>query len=110
MFLLKPRFFPQIKSFSLVQRFKSQLPESESRKPTLEIDPFQRSQFLKRPISPHLTIYAPQITWVVSIGHRVTGAGLAVGMYLGATSFGLGLSTPTEFCDMLHSFPILFNM
>jgi len=32
-----------------------------------------------RPISPHLAIYQPQLTWVLSIAHRVSGAGLAVG-------------------------------
>ena len=29
-----------------------------------------------RPLSPHLTIYRPQITSVLSIFHRLTGAGL----------------------------------
>ncbi len=29
-----------------------------------------------RPISPHLTIYKPQISSVLSIGHRFSGAGL----------------------------------
>lgn len=31
-----------------------------------------------RPVSPHLTIYRPQITSVLSILHRLTGMGLAV--------------------------------
>ena len=31
-----------------------------------------------RPLSPHLTVYKPQITSVLSIFHRITGAGLAV--------------------------------
>ena len=30
-----------------------------------------------RPLSPHLTVYKPQITSVLSIFHRITGAGLA---------------------------------
>lgn len=34
-----------------------------------------------RPLSPHLTIYEPQLTWLMSIGHRVTGAGLSAGIY-----------------------------
>ncbi|MEQ8665299.1 MAG: succinate dehydrogenase, cytochrome b556 subunit [Rhodospirillales bacterium] len=33
----------------------------------------------KRPLSPHLQIYRPQITSVLSITHRLTGIGLAVG-------------------------------
>lgn len=40
------------------------------------------AQRLKRPSSPHFTIYQPQITWVASIANRVTGVGLSVGMCL----------------------------
>ncbi|PIR37497.1 MAG: succinate dehydrogenase, cytochrome b556 subunit [Alphaproteobacteria bacterium CG11_big_fil_rev_8_21_14_0_20_39_49] len=36
----------------------------------------------KRPLSPHLTIYKPQITSVLSISHRLTGLGLFVGALL----------------------------
>ena len=86
----------------------SRLPESESRKSTLEIDAFERSKLLQRPISPHLTIYRPQITWIVSIGHRVTGAGLALGMYFGAISIGLGLTSTTDLVSAIHSIPVLF--
>jgi succinate dehydrogenase / fumarate reductase cytochrome b subunit len=35
-----------------------------------------------RPLSPHLQIYKPQITSVLSILHRITGAGLALGAVL----------------------------
>lgn len=33
-----------------------------------------------RPLSPHLTIYKPQITSVLSISHRITGMFLACGL------------------------------
>lgn len=36
----------------------------------------------KRPLSPHLTIYKPQITSILSISHRITGFGLYVGALL----------------------------
>ena len=36
----------------------------------------------KRPLSPHLTVYKPQITSVLSIFHRITGAGLTVSTVL----------------------------
>jgi succinate dehydrogenase / fumarate reductase cytochrome b subunit len=36
----------------------------------------------KRPLSPHLTIYKPQITTVLSILHRITGVALYVGTAL----------------------------
>lgn len=39
------------------------------------------SQRLHRPISPHLGIYRPQITWYASAFNRITGAMLSGGMY-----------------------------
>jgi succinate dehydrogenase / fumarate reductase cytochrome b subunit len=33
----------------------------------------------KRPLSPHLQVYRPQITSVLSIAHRVTGVSMALG-------------------------------
>ena len=35
-----------------------------------------------RPLSPHLQVYRPQLTSMLSIAHRVTGVGLAVGTLL----------------------------
>jgi len=35
-----------------------------------------------RPISPHLTIYRPQLNSVLSILHRITGIGLILGILL----------------------------
>jgi succinate dehydrogenase / fumarate reductase cytochrome b subunit len=34
---------------------------------------------LARPLSPHLQIYRPQLTSVLSIGHRVSGLALGIG-------------------------------
>lgn len=36
----------------------------------------------ERPLSPHLQIYRPMLTMLMSIAHRITGAGLAVGFAL----------------------------
>ena len=36
----------------------------------------------QRPLSPHLQIYRPQITTVLSISHRLTGLALAIGTLL----------------------------
>ncbi|MGD9658409.1 MAG: succinate dehydrogenase, cytochrome b556 subunit, partial [Methylocystis sp.] len=43
----------------------------------------------QRPLSPHLTIFKPILTMMMSIAHRITGAGLYVGMAL-LTLFLLG--------------------
>ena len=50
--------------------------DPDASKPTLNIDPFKKSQRLSRPISPHLLIYQPQLTWYLSALHRITGAGV----------------------------------
>jgi succinate dehydrogenase / fumarate reductase cytochrome b subunit len=34
----------------------------------------------ERPLSPHLQIYRPMLTMMMSIVHRITGVGLALGM------------------------------
>jgi succinate dehydrogenase (ubiquinone) cytochrome b560 subunit len=38
-----------------------------------------RQQRKVRPVSPHLTIYQPQITWYLSGLHRITGAAVGGG-------------------------------
>lgn len=48
-----------------------------------------------RPLSPHLQIYRPQLTSVLSIAHRFTGIALSLGsiplvMWLGAIAMGQG--------------------
>jgi succinate dehydrogenase / fumarate reductase, cytochrome b subunit len=37
---------------------------------------------VRRPLSPHLQVYRPQITSTLSILHRITGVGLGVGTFL----------------------------
>jgi succinate dehydrogenase / fumarate reductase cytochrome b subunit len=39
-------------------------------------------RLVRRPLSPHLQVYRPQITTVISILHRITGVGLGVGTLL----------------------------
>lgn len=51
-------------------------------------------QKISRPLSPHLTIYRPQFTSVLSILHRITGVGLVISLILvigwfAALSFGI---------------------
>jgi succinate dehydrogenase / fumarate reductase cytochrome b subunit len=53
-----------------------------------------------RPLSPHLQVYKPQLTSVLSISHRATGLALSVGMvvlvgWLLATAIG-----PEAYADM----------
>ncbi|VBB69408.1 Succinate dehydrogenase cytochrome b-556 subunit [invertebrate metagenome] len=46
-----------------------------------------------RPLSPHIQIYRPQLTSLMSIAHRITGVALVVGTlvltyWLGAAAYG----------------------
>jgi succinate dehydrogenase / fumarate reductase cytochrome b subunit len=59
-----------------------------------------------RPLSPHLQIYKPLITWVPSITHRVTGLGLGLGMLLVATwliALAAGPDAYAAVQDFVHS-------
>ncbi|KIJ62937.1 hypothetical protein HYDPIDRAFT_176335 [Hydnomerulius pinastri MD-312] len=49
--------------------------------PPAASDEILNAQRLKRPSSPHFTIYQPQITWLGSIANRVTGGGLSALLY-----------------------------
>jgi len=68
------------------------------------------NQRLKRPSSPHFTIYQPQLTWILSIVHRATGVGLSVGLYgfllgyLAAPVIGIPLDS-THIIEYAHSLP-----
>lgn len=61
-----------------------------------------------RPLSPYVSIYQPQLTWIMSIGHRVTGAGLAGAVY----AFGMASSLNStgnltlKICEMVSMAPL----
>ena len=44
--------------------------------------PEPRSDAQRRPLSPHLSIYRPTLTMMMSIAHRITGSALYFGMAL----------------------------
>jgi succinate dehydrogenase / fumarate reductase cytochrome b subunit len=51
----------------------------------------------RRPVSPHLQVYRPQITSVLSILHRLTGIGLALGTLLLVVWLGAAAAGPPAF-------------
>lgn len=63
-----------------------------------QVTPEVLQQRLRRPLSPHMTIYQPQLTWVMSIGHRITGAGLAAMVY--AFGIGFAVAEPKNFTEV----------
>ncbi|KAL3229009.1 Succinate dehydrogenase [ubiquinone] cytochrome b subunit, mitochondrial [Nakaseomyces bracarensis] len=57
---------------------------------TREEEALLNKQRSARPISPHLTIYQPQITWYMSSVHRITHLILGGTLYVLTILFGLG--------------------
>lgn len=68
-----------------------------------------------RPLSPHLQVYRPQITSVMSISHRITGVALAAGTlllvcWIGAAASGAeGYATVQGFIGSWFGKIILFG-
>ncbi|CAN5699581.1 succinate dehydrogenase, cytochrome b556 subunit [soil metagenome] len=56
-----------------------------------------------RPLSPHLTVYRWQITMAMSILHRITGVGLALGAILGVWWF-IAAATDAEYFASVDGF------
>ncbi|KAF2204433.1 succinate dehydrogenase subunit C [Delitschia confertaspora ATCC 74209] len=66
-----------------------------------EGDSILAKQRLRRPVSPHLSIFKPMITWYASSLHRISGVMLSGALYLfgfaylAAPSMGWHLETPS---------------
>ena len=58
---------------------------------------------MERPLSPHLQIYKPMLTMMMSILHRVTGAALYVGTLLLVWWLVAGATSPKAF-DTVQAF------
>jgi succinate dehydrogenase / fumarate reductase cytochrome b subunit len=55
----------------------------------------------ERPLSPHIQIYRPQLTSVLSITHRLTGVALSAGSLLIVAWLVAGAAGPTAYHDVL---------
>ncbi len=53
-----------------------------------------------RPLSPHLSVYKPEWTMVLSISHRITGVGLALGALILAWLFLAAASGPEYYAEV----------
>ena len=69
----------------------------------------------KRPLSPHLQVYKPQLTSVTSILHRASGAALSVGLLMFTWWLVAAATGPesyrifTSFCGSLPGIALLFG-
>ncbi len=55
---------------------------------------------VERPLSPHLFIYKPMLTMMMSIVHRITGAGLYFGTLLVAWWLVAAASSPNAYAGI----------
>jgi succinate dehydrogenase / fumarate reductase cytochrome b subunit len=65
-----------------------------------EIDTHNQSLAARRPLSPHLQIYRPMLTMMMSIVHRITGAALYAGTLLLAWYLIALASGPAQFATV----------
>jgi succinate dehydrogenase (ubiquinone) cytochrome b560 subunit len=63
------------------------------------------AQRKNRPVSPHLEIYQLQLTWVLSGLHRITGVGLAAGLYAVTASYAFGIVDTASLIALFTSLP-----
>lgn len=67
------RGMANLRPFQTTACTREQCPDAESE--------LLRAQRKRRPVSPHLNIYQPQLTWYMSGAHRLTGVALGGGTY-----------------------------
>jgi succinate dehydrogenase (ubiquinone) cytochrome b560 subunit len=71
------------------------------------------TQRMNRPVSPHLDIYQPQVTWVLSGLHRITGVAVAGVFYVGALTYLLHPIYPAidsaHLIEAVHNLPVWFK-
>ena len=72
------RFVSALSNLASTLTLRIRSVQTESLPPSAAVD-ILNAQRIKRPSSPHFTIYEPQITWIGSIANRVTGGGLSAG-------------------------------
>jgi succinate dehydrogenase / fumarate reductase cytochrome b subunit len=70
----------------------------------------QSSSKVQRPISPHLQIYKPQMTSVLSILHRITGFALSVGLMLLVYWLWAAAYSPTSLTGFYSFTSSIFGM
>ncbi|XP_044019166.1 succinate dehydrogenase cytochrome b560 subunit, mitochondrial-like [Aphidius gifuensis] len=81
------------------------IPSTVSKCMTTQIETYtQKNERLNRPMSPHLTIYKPQLTTILSITHR--GTGIALSLY--ALGIGAaGLFIPGGMLSMIQTIDVM---
>ncbi|KAI8851157.1 hypothetical protein BC829DRAFT_127555 [Chytridium lagenaria] len=94
----------------MTQHAKFSFTPKASSLPTLEIDAFKKSQERGRPISPHLTIYQPQLTWYMSAANRITGCAVGGLIYLGGIWYVIAPFNSATVATLVAGAPFLLTL
>uniref|UniRef100_A0A1I8E9Z9 Succinate dehydrogenase cytochrome b560 subunit, mitochondrial n=2 Tax=Wuchereria bancrofti TaxID=6293 RepID=A0A1I8E9Z9_WUCBA len=88
----------------VVRLLRTSVPQQSTKTPIQEWgwNYLLRQRALKRPISPHLAVYKPQVTWMVSGFHRMTGCAMAGTLLIGGVGFALLPLNFTTFIDFIR--------
>lgn len=88
-------------AFSLLStRTASNFTMTQAPNLSLDKDFITKNKQLNRPLSPHLSVYKPQLTSTLSIFHRITGLGASVVLYAGG--IGALFSTSQSFPEIVQ--------
>lgn len=86
--------------YHLSTRTASSFTMTQSESPTLNKEFWNKNKQLNRPMSPHLSVYKPQLTSTLSIFHRITGLGASAVLYAGG--IGALFCTSTSFPEIIQ--------
>lgn len=84
----------------LSPRTASNFTLTQTQSPTQYKDFWNKNKQLNRPMSPHLSVYKPQLTSTLSIFHRITGLGASAVLYAGG--IGALFCTTTSFPEIVQ--------
>jgi succinate dehydrogenase (ubiquinone) cytochrome b560 subunit len=82
---------------ALQASFKTMVPVLSEAKTPIQVwgwEYLQRQKAMNRPIAPHLTVYKPMLTWMVSGLHRISGTVMGVAIALMSVSL---MAAPFDF-------------
>ncbi|MFH4980542.1 hypothetical protein AB6A40_007251 [Gnathostoma spinigerum] len=88
----------------LVKMMQTTAPRSSTKTPVQVWgwDYLMRQRALKRPISPHLSVFKPELPMLLSGLHRITGCAMAGTLLIGAVGFSLVPFDFTTFVEFLR--------
>lgn len=86
--------------YFLPARAGSNFTLTQAQSSTLNKDFWNKNKQLNRPMSPHLSVYKPQLTSTLSIFHRITGLGASVVLY--GAGIGALFASSTSFPEIVQ--------